>query len=367
MFITLISLLIVLVLGTILFIKFYPSFGGKMEGERLAQAQQKPNHSGKRFENLEPTKVDFTWSDYKKMIAKMFKGNPNTTPKDSLPSQVWQKEQVAAINDSLVTAIWYGHSAVYLKMNGLNILIDPMFGDFPAPAPYLVGRRYRYKFPIAIEDLPEIDVIVFSHDHYDHLDYGSVLKLKEKTKMFLVPLGLGAHLERWGVAKEKFQEFYWNESKEIGGVTFTCTPSQHFSGRGTSDKMHTLWASWVIDGDKKIFFSGDSGYFSGFKKIGEQHGPFDFSFIECGQYDSLWHDIHMMPEETSLAASDLNTDVFMPIHWAGFTLATHQWNDPAIRASQKASELGLKMITPIIGQEISIGDTTASYSADWWR
>ncbi len=355
------------ILAAIIFINFYPSFGGKVEGARLVRAQKAPNHTGERFTNLGEVKEDFTWADYKKMTAKMLKGNPNKKPNDSLPSITWKKEEVENISDSTTTAIWYGHSAFYLKMNGMNILLDPMFGDYPAPAPYLINKRFNYKLPIEIEDLPEIDIIVFSHDHFDHLDYGSVLKLKEKTKMFLTPLGLGAHLERWGVPPEKIQEFYWHEGTEIGGIKFTCTPSQHFSGRGTSDKMHTLWASWVIEGDQKLFFSGDSGYFPGFKEIGDKYGPFDFSFMECGQYDPLWHDIHMMPEETAQAALDLRSKRFMPIHWAGFTLSVHDWDDPAKRVTQKAEELGLDIIIPQIGRAITIEDSTAVYENDWWR
>lgn len=361
----LLGLITVLVISAVLFINFYPSFGAKSDGERLEFMQKKPNHNGTRFTNIGPVKEDFTWDDYKKMIRKALKGNANGRPPVPLPSKNWSKPEVQALSDTVTTAVWYGHSAFYVKMNGLNILLDPMFGDYPAPLPYLIGKRFRYDWPIDTEELPEIDVVVFSHDHYDHLDYSSVLKLKDKVNRWLVPLGLGAHLERWGVEPSKISELYWYEEISVAGVSFTCTPAQHFSGRSTDDRMHTLWASWVVIGQDRLFFSGDSGYFPGFKEIGDRYGPFDFAFMECGQYDPLWPDIHMFPEETAQAAKDVKAKRFMPIHWAGFTLSNHDWDDPINRVISAADSLSVDVVTPVIGEAIVVKDSIIRLT-DWW-
>lgn len=250
-------------------------------------------------------------------------------------------------------------------MDGLNILIDPMFGDYPSPLPYLTGKRFNDTLPIAVTDLPQIDVIILSHDHYDHLDYNSILELKEKTKRFLVPLGLRSHLESWGVDSKKITELDWFGDQKIGNITFRCTPAQHFSGRGISDKMSTLWCSWVISGKQNIYFSGDSGYFDGFKEIGEKFGPFDACLMECGQYDSLWSDIHMFPEQTGQAHLDLNGKTLIPIHWGGFTLANHDWDDSILRLSKFCKTNNITLATPKIGEAILIGENT-DYDS-WWN
>lgn len=363
---SILGLIVLITLVVILFINFYPSFGGKVDGKRLERAQQTPNHNGEFFDNTVPVMEDQSFGQYKKIIGKMLKGNSNGTPSEILPTVQWTKDQVDALSDTVTTAIWYGHSSFYLKMNGMSILIDPMLGDYPSPAPGLIGKRFNYDMPIEIADLPEIDVVVFSHDHYDHLDYESVLKLKDKTKQFITPLGVGAHLESWGVDPDKITELYWHERLKIDAIEFTCTPAQHFSGRGTADRFHTLWSSWVIEGQHKIFFSGDSGYFDGFKEIGEKYGPFELSFMECGQYDELWPDIHMFPEQTAQAALDVKSKRMMPIHWGGFKLANHDWDDSINRAQKASDSLGLDMITPKIGEAIVLGDTTLQYE-EWWK
>ncbi len=367
MLLTILSIVSTLVLIGILIINFYPSFGAKPSGERLEKIKTLKTYKDDNFVNLSPVKLEFSFSDYKKMISKMLKGNPNGRPANNVPVQRWSKEEVENIADSTSSAIWYGHSSFYLKMNNKNILLDPMFGEYPAPLPYLTGKRYYNSdsIPIAIEDLPEIDLIVYSHDHYDHLDYPTVLKLKNKAKHFLVPMGLGSHLEGWGVPSEKITELYWDEETNIDGIRFVCTPSQHFSGRGLSDRAKTLWCSWVIEGKNKIYFSGDSGYFDGFKKIGDEHGPFDLCLMECGQYDSLWSDIHMFPEETVQAHIDLKGKTLIPIHWGAFTLANHEWYNSADRVLAASLKHGIDIKTPRIGEEILIGkDQKFDH---WWK
>ena len=221
--------------------------------------------------------------------------------------------------------------------------------------------------PIEAEDLPPIDAVLLSHDHYDHLDYPSILKLKEKVGHFFVPLGLGSHLKHWGLAESKITELDWWQEIQFFNLTFVCTPAQHFSGRGLSDRNKTLWASWVILTDKtRLFFSGDSGYFDGFTKIGNQYGPFDICLLECGQYNERWQEIHMMPEETLQAHLDLKGKILIPIHWGAFNLALHTWTEPPERLLKAARAHPEVIIsTPIIGQTVNLSAPIPQTT--WWR
>lgn len=353
-----------LVVVSVLVINFYPSFGKKPSTDDQKAYENSTHYSNGKFSNIAQIKEDFTFSDYRAMISKAIKGTERKSPESTLPVKRWNKEELENIDNKQTTAIWYGHSSFLVKMDNKNILLDPMFSDYPAPVPYLMTKRFA-QVPIEVSDLPEIDVVVLSHDHYDHLDYQSILDIKNKTKLFLVPLGVGSHLKSWGVNKDKIIELDWNQSKNIGGINFVCTPSQHFSGRGFSDKMSTLWSSWVIQGSKKLFFSGDSGYFDGFKEIGNAYGPFDVCFMECGQYDTLWSEIHMFPEETGQAHLDLKGDKLVPIHWGGFALANHAWDDSIERLKAFSLAQNITLETPTIGQPIIIGGDNPTSS--WWE
>ncbi len=241
-----------------------------------------------------------------------------------------------------------------------------MFGAVPAPHPWLGKKRYSKELPIEVEKLPAIDLIIFSHDHYDHLDYGSIQKLKGKTKKFYVPLGVGNHLKKWGVQPSAIQELNWWDEVTYGDLVLAFTPARHFSGRGLTNRWSTLWGSWVIKGAQdNIYFSGDSGYGSHFKTIGDKYGPFDFAMLECGQYNERWSEIHMMPEETAQAAVDLNTKAMMPIHWAAFTLALHSWTDPVERVTVKARQLGMPIVVPKIGSSIQFNHIPDE-TFNWW-
>lgn len=355
----------VVMAGFVIFVNHYPAFGNRPTRESLERIQRAPNYSGDKFTNLYPTKETFGWEDYKELFAQWWKGNPHRRPTRQLPYRGWKREELASFDTSGTTAMWFGHSAFYLNMNGKHILLDPMFGEYPSPVPYMVNRRFNETLPVDVDDLPEIDVVVLSHDHYDHLDHGSILRLKDKTKLFLVPLGVGAHLEAWGVKKNRIRELYWYEDVVVDGITFTCTPAQHFSGRGLTDKMQTLWCSWVIRGDHNIYFSGDSGYFPEFKKIGEQYGPFDACFLECGQYNPLWKDIHMFPEETAQAHLDLKGKTLIPIHWGAFSLGLHNWNEPVERLRTACVANSIELATPVIGEPIRIGEKQSFPM--WWK
>lgn len=258
--------------------------------------------------------------------------------------------------------IWFGHSTFLLNIDSHIILVDPVF-HHASPFSFMIKRFQR---PVlSLSELPPINTIVISHDHYDHLDRLTVEFFKDKEKThFMVPLGVGGHLRQWGVANSRISELNWHEASTRMGVKFRATPAQHFSGRGLFDKNQTLWASWIIEGEKeKVFYSGDSGYGPHFKEIGEAYGPFDYAFLENGQYNTQWPDVHMQPEETLQALLDLNAETFIPVHWGMFDLSLHHWSEPAARTYAIASNWDIPMLTPKIGE---IVDQDHRPNSPWW-
>lgn len=360
------GILVLLLVVGILFVNLSPEFGGKHQQEDIANYQTSPNFKEGKFQNLSTTTMTMNFGEIMSSLVDYIKGVPNSSPAVNLEvNQVnptaWQS------NDSTNRLIWFGHSAFLLNLDGKNILIDPMLGNVPAPHPWLGSKRYSKELPIQIEELPRIDAVLISHDHYDHLDYKSIKQLKDKVNQFLVPLGVGSHLKAWGIENSRIQEFDWWQELTYEHIKLAFTPSRHFSGRGLTDRFSTLWGSWVIQGTtNKLYFSGDSGYGSHFKEIGKKYGPFDFAMIECGQYNEKWADIHMMPEESVLASKEINATVAMPIHWGAFTLAMHTWTDPVERFSKEANKVGQKYIMPEIGEEIRLDQLIAKNNS-WWN
>ena len=258
-----------------------------------------------------------------------------------------------------------GHSTLLLRIDGEFILLDPVFSERAFPVQWMGPKRFHHA-PISIEELPQISAVIISHDHYDHLDKHAIKQLAEKTDKFVTPLKVGDHLLDWGVPRDKIIELDWWQHTQVNTLKITATPAQHFSGRGLFDRDQTLWASWVIQGwDSSIFFSGDSGYFDGFKQIGERLGPFDITLIETGAYHSLWSDIHMMPEQSLQAHIDLKGKVMLPIHNGTFDLALHDWFEPLERLQQLAHENDVQIRTPIFGAEVTIKQPLAT--THWWR
>ncbi|WP_371320207.1 MBL fold metallo-hydrolase [Chengkuizengella axinellae] len=286
----------------------------------------------------------------------------NRKPSATLPIEVNQ-----LINDSKAKVIWFGHSAVLVEIEGKTLFLDPMLGKAPTPFPIFAGQRYSEKIPIEIQDLPYIDAVLLSHDHYDHLDYGTIRKLKNKVGKFYVPLGVGNHLIRWGVDKERIHELDWWDEMQFDNLTIACTPSIHFSGRNINDRNKTLWCSWVISGETtNLYFSGDSGFGSHFSEIGKKYGPFDLTLMECGQYDERWSAIHMTPEETVQAQLDVNGKMLIPIHWGAFTLSLHEWTDPITRVTTEAIKRNVKIATPKIGEVVHIHSDKYP-NTSWWK
>ncbi len=269
--------------------------------------------------------------------------------------------------DTGIVVTWFGHSSLLIKIEGRIFLTDPVFGKRASMVSFMGPKRFDYSPQPSIEDLPPLDGIIISHDHYDHLDYESILVLKNKVDRFFVPLGVGAHLESWEVPTSNITELKWWESTRVDEeLTFICAPSRHFSGRGLNNRFSTLWCSWIIKSNKsRIYFGGDSGYFPGFKEIGEKHGPFDLTMLECGAYNINWHDIHMLPEETAQAHVDLKGKSLLPIHWGKFNLALHPWKEPIQRVLKKADELNANVLTPEIGEIVILDDHTRN--DQWWE
>ena len=362
-----IVLIAALVVSYFLFVGFYPSFGGDISKERQAEYAKSAQFENGLFVNTKRVNMDLGYSQTMSLLRKFFFTEVvNGRPENDIAVQKIDSSHIANYA-SPTRFVWFGHSSFLLQINHKNILIDPMFSDVPAPHSLLGGKRFSSELPIEVQKLPKIDAVLISHDHYDHLDYQSISILKDKVDTFYTPLGVGVHLEAWGVLKEKIIELDWWQETTFFDLKFVCTPARHFSGRKLSNRQSTLWSSWVIQSStENIFFSGDSGYDTHFKEIGEKYGPFDFAMMECGQYNKMWPDIHMFPEETAIAGIDLQAKKIMPIHWGAFKLALHSWTDPVKRVTKKANELNLPLITPKIGEAFLLKDEKI-IADKWWE
>ncbi|KAB2479483.1 MBL fold metallo-hydrolase [Bacillus cereus] len=316
----------------------------------------------KKYINQIHTDVSFKPKDIIGLITDYFKMKSKLRPIKNLPIVLSDKS-----NESLESVTWFGHSASLLKIEGKILLLDPMFGDASSPFPLFNSKRYSGAFSLDREDLQEVDAIIISHNHYDHLNYKSIMQLKDRAKHFYVPTGVAQYLIKWGVSPSKISEHNWWDEIMFDNMKLVCAPARHFSGRIMTDRDCSLWCSWLILGQEtKIFFSGDSGYAPHFKEIGNKYGPFDLTLMECGQYDPRWSAIHMLPEETVQAHIDVKGELLLPIHWGAFTLALHEWSDPIERVTKEAKRLGVKIATPQIGESITLKSIDYPSSA-WWR
>ncbi|MEO9474877.1 MAG: MBL fold metallo-hydrolase [Cyclobacteriaceae bacterium] len=337
-------------------------FGGKATKELVTQYAQSPNWKDGKFENLVETTMNINMRNIPSILYKQFFDRKGREPKQHLPVLPLYKQTFETDDTHL---IWYGHSVGLLRINGKNILIDPMLGPDAAPIAPFASKRYSENTIHLIDDFPEIDLLLLTHDHYDHLDLASMQKLIPKVKQYFVALGSARHLIKWGVKPELISEFDWWDSQTSGDIQITFTPSRHFSGRGATDRAKSLWGGWALKTDKEnIYWSGDGGYGDHFKEVGDKLGPFDFGVMECGQYNENWHAIHMYPEEAVQAAIDAGVQKAMPVHWAGFALAMHHWKDPIERFTKAAADVGLSIATPRLGQQFSYKEYV---NAKWWE
>lgn len=356
-----------LFIAYLLISSYYPNFGGDVSEEKQTIYQSSLQYKKGKFHNTNNVPKEQKFKDRLKSIYKFYTAKvTNGRPKHDLKSKHIDSVNVANYKGK-ARMIWFGHSSFLLQLKGKTILLDPMFGKVAAPHPLLGEERFNKELPIKPEHLSKIDAVLFSHDHYDHLDYETILKIKDKTNHFYVPLGVGTHLEAWGIASQKITELDWWEETTYQDLKLICTPAQHFSGRKLENGQSTLWSSWVIQStEENIYFSGDTGYSNHFNEIGTKYGPFDIALLECGQYNKMWPDIHMMPEQTAQAGKDLKAKKIMPIHWAGFKLALHDWTDPIKRVKIKANQLNIPVITPQIGDVIYVKDSLNIYT-NWWE
>jgi L-ascorbate metabolism protein UlaG (beta-lactamase superfamily) len=284
-------------------------------------------------------------------------------PSRDIPVQDITPQQLASGEQDL--AFKLGHSSLLLRLDGGLWLTDPVLSQRASPVQWAGPKRF-HKPPISAQDLPPLKGVVISHNHYDHLDRETIIAIHHKVERFFVPLGVGVSLRRWGVLPRKIVEMDWWESVAFESITVTATPMQHFSGRGLFDGDQTLWASFVLESsEQKLFFSGDGGYFDGFREIGERLGPFDMTFMETGAYDISWPDVHMRPEESMQAHIDLQGKVMVPVHNSTFNLALHPWYEPLSMIRRLAYEREQQVVTPEIGEPVPIGEYKPS--KHWWR
>jgi L-ascorbate metabolism protein UlaG (beta-lactamase superfamily) len=298
------------------------------------------------------------------MVWRILTGKPaSTVPDRPIPVRTLDAATLAQAPDASLFRL--GHSTVLLKLDGGWWLTDPVFSERASPVSWAGPKRFHAP-PLGIDELPPIRCVILSHDHYDHLDRATVLRLAPKVELFVAPLGVGERLIEWGVERAKVRQLDWWQETDVGGVRLAAVPAQHFSGRGLSDGDRTLWASWVIDaGDVRLFFSGDTGYHAGFKAIGERYGPFDVAMLETGGYDQQWADVHMHPEQTLQAHLDLGGRWLLPIHNGTFDLAFHSWSEPLERIQALALAAGVPLATPEIGAAWQVAQPVSG--AAWWR
>lgn len=337
------------------------TFGTDPKGARLERILKSPNYKDGAFQNQSYTPVMAEGVTMTKVLGEYFKKVIGKEPLEDLPSV---RTDLKQFNDTVPVIIWFGHSSYLIKTNGKNILVDPVLSGNASPVSFF-GSNYRGSNTYSVDDMPELDAVLITHDHYDHLDYKTILKLIPKTKHFYTSLGVGAHLEYWGVDPKNITEFDWWDSNNIDtGFSFIAAPARHFSGRKFK-RGKTLWASYILQTPTHRFYlGGDSGYDKHFKEIGEKHGPFDIALLECGQYNAYWHNIHMMPEETAQAATDLKAKVLMPVHNSKFTLALHPWKEPLERVTKEAEAKGIKVTTPLMGEPVLLDKSYPSLK--WW-
>lgn len=341
-------------------------FGAKVTAVEKEAYSRSPHWDGEKFNNLTETNMKVPVKAIPKLMFNQLFGRGKLQPKTPIEHVAFNKQ--AFLEDSNDGKfIWFGHSAILCRMNGKTIFIDPMLGPDAAPiAPFKIKRFNTVSLDL-IDELPPIDLVILSHDHYDHLDLKSIEKLAPKVGTFYTALGVGRHLKSWGVDEAKITEFDWWEMHEFEGIKITFTPTRHFSARGMRDRFHGLWGGWSLqNASEHIWFSGDGGYAPHFKEIGARMDPFDLAFMECGQYNKLWRPIHLFPDKSVYAAREAGAELIMPVHWASFTLSDHPWTEPVEQFIDTAENEGQPYFVPEIGQLFTI-ETAKELKRKWWE
>ena len=342
------------------------SMGKRAEGARLERMRASPRWAGDRFRNVHPIPANLRDKNVQMPTLRDFLcGGVRRVPRGPLPA-VDPRETWANKSSTGLRATWLGHSTVLIEFNGVRVLTDPVWCKRASPS-QLIGPKRFQPVPVKLRELPPLDLIVISHDHYDHLDYPTIRELAKWKTPFVTSLGVGAHLEAWGVAAERIAELDWWETFSLPntGVTVTAAPSQHFSGRGLQDRNATLWSSMVIRDDRhNVFFSGDTGLTTEYESIRERLGPFDLTMLEVGAFHPAWGDIHLGPEN-ALRAHSMLGGAFMPVHWGTFSLALHAWDQPAEKLVELAPRTSAQLLMPRLGEPV---EPAHGKDVDpWWR
>lgn len=350
-----ILILFVAVVG-LLFLKFYPSVG---DSPGVTEKEQ--------FRTETPLFYDGEFHNEREFSLMSGKGYPASSrrkPKDKIKAETPQLS--TDLQEEDMTFTWLGHSSFLLQLGKKNILVDPVLSEFSSPVSFAGPKRFS-EIPISVEQMPEIDILFLSHDHYDHMDYETITGLKNKVKKFIVPAGIDSILRGWDVEDDKICTLYWWENVEIEGSSYTLTPSQHFSGRDPLKRNITYWGGlYINNGFHKIYYTGDGGYCDVFKDVRAKLGSPDLMISECGQYDPSWASVHMFPEEAVQAALDTGALRMIPVHWGAFCICNHAWDDPIIRVTKAAEEQNVKLATPRIGQTVNY-DNIGSFNEAWWE
>ncbi len=336
--------------------------GKNPSGKRLERIKLSPNYKNYAFQNLSYTEQLSKDSSYAKIMKDNFNKSKRVEPNKALP---FVKTDLNALQADEPVIVWFGHSSYLLKISGKTILVDPVFSGTASPFSFMI-KAFKGADEYKAEHMPEIDLLLLTHDHYDHLDYKTLKLLHPKIKQVYCPLGVGSHLEHWGFKESIITEFDWWETNIFrDDIEITAAPARHYTGR-TMTRSKMLWASYILKTkNHSIYLGGDSGYDSHFKIIGEKFGPFDLALLESGQYNTSWPNIHMMPEETVQASIDLKANVLFPVHWAKFALAMHDWDEPIKRVLKKADELKVKVTAPMIGEPVRLNNIFPV--ANWWE
>lgn len=320
-----------------------------------------PNYKDGHFLNEEPVIFNAKKAAKKSGMFRFLFVSDNAPQTFSIPQIEYTADTFTQAAEG-IDVYWLGHSSIIFELCGARFMTDPVFGN-AAPIPFAV-KRYC-EAPMTRDQIPPLDFLIISHDHYDHLEYKTIRAIRKSDFPIVTGLGVGARLRGWGIAPDRIRELNWNDSVTINGTKITAVTSRHFSGRTLKDRNETLWASWIIErGGKKIFFGGDAGYGKHFKQIGDQHGPFDLACLEIDAWNDRWKHHHMFPHQFPLAIADLKAEYAMPIHWGVFDLAMHPWKESITLVTKEADRTGLKMVTPLMGEKFAVGK---DQSKRWWE
>jgi L-ascorbate metabolism protein UlaG (beta-lactamase superfamily) len=359
------TIILLLVIASFAYLQ-HPRFGKKPSGERLALIQKSPQYKNGKFENINFTPDLAEGYGYFDVFYQFFfKKVDRKIPTDLIPSVKTNLKELSIDEDVL---IWFGHSSYFIQLEKKRFLIDPVFSGNASPI-YGTTKSFKGSDVYTVDDFPEIDYLLITHDHYDHLDYKTIMRLKPKIKKIITALGVGSHLEFWGFPITDIIEKDWNEKIELDkNLTLYTTPSRHFSGRSFT-RCNTLWTSFVLEtNDFKMYLGGDSGYDTHFAEIGNKYGPFDIALIDNGQYNPAWRYIHNLPEDVINAMKDLKAKRVFPVHSSKFALALHAWDEPLKRVTElnANSQNPTPLITPMIGEKVELKNEHQEFK-QWWK